>query len=120
MLLQRIVVQSCQTPLELIGFQPVPREVAMRNTMSTVAKSYYEGSDPVLAYCLGNSHIHPAMESLQKATLNVPRSMMLGAPECLLMNQTFIRSKGATKVLDVGMFTGASALASALAIEKKV
>jgi len=87
--------------------------------MSTVAKSYYEGSDPVLAYCLGNSHIHPAMESLQKATLNVPRSMMLGAPECLLMNQTFIRSKGATKVLDVGMFTGASALASALAIEKK-
>ena len=46
--------------------------------MSTVAKSYYEGSDPVLAYCLGNSHIHPAMESLQKATLNVPRSMMLG------------------------------------------
>ena len=120
MLLQRIVVQSCQTALELIGFKPVSRVVAIRNTMSTVAKSYYEGSDPVLAYCLGNSHIHPAMESLQKATLNVPRSMMLGAPECLLMNQTFIRSKGATKVLDVGMFTGASALASALAIEKKV
>merc|ERR1712029_102533 len=84
----------------------------------SVNKSYNAGSDPVWSYCMANSHLHPAMEALQEATLKVPRSRMLGAPECLLMNQTLIRAKAATKVLDVGMFTGASALAAALALDK--
>ena len=57
-----------------------------------------------------------AMKALQEATMKVPRSMMLGAPECLLMNQTLIKTKNAKKVIDIGMFTGASALAAALAL----
>ena len=82
----------------------------------SVSKSYLEGGDPVSRYCLENSHLHPAMKALQEATMKVPRSGMLGAPECLLMNQTLIRTRKAKKVLDIGMFTGASALASALAV----
>ena len=62
-----------------------------------VYKSYQEGSDPIWAYCLGNSHLHPAMKALQEATLKVPRYLMVGAPECLLMNQTFIKAKMANK-----------------------
>ena len=82
-----------------------------------VFKSYEEGGDPVSRYCLTNSHfLHPAMKALQEETMKVPRFQMLGAPECLLMNQTLIMTRNGKKVLDVGMFTGASALASALAV----
>ena len=91
------------------------KTVASQVEMS-VFKSYEEGSDPVSSYCLSNSHLHPAMKALQEATMKVPRSMMLGAPECLLMNQTLIKTKNAKKVIDIGMFTGASALAAALAL----
>jgi len=84
-----------------------------------VNKSYYAGSDPIWSYCMGNSHLNPVMESLQAETLKVPRYKMLGAPEVLLMNQTFIKAKNARKVLDIGMFTGASALAAGLAFGDK-
>ena len=41
---------------------------------------------------------------------------MLGAPEVLTFGQNFIRSLGGKRALDVGTFTGASALAWALAV----
>ena len=43
---------------------------------------------------------------------------MLGAPEVLALNSLLVQSLGAKKVLDVGVFTGASALAAALALPK--
>ena len=43
---------------------------------------------------------------------------MLGAPEVLALNHAIIKSKSAKKVLDIGTFTGASALAAALAFDK--
>ncbi|CTQ86939.1 Catechol O-methyltransferase domain-containing protein 1 [Caenorhabditis elegans] len=43
-------------------------------------------------------------------------SMMLGAPEVLTFGQNFIRSFGGRRVIDVGTYTGASALAWALAV----
>ena len=41
---------------------------------------------------------------------------MLGAPEVLQLGANYIELIGAKKVLDVGTFTGASALAWALAL----
>ena len=41
---------------------------------------------------------------------------MMGAPEVTNLNAVLIRSLGAKKVIDVGVFTGASSLAAALAL----
>ena len=43
---------------------------------------------------------------------------MLGAPEVLALNTLLVQSLGAKKVLDVGVFTGASSLAAALALPR--
>ena len=40
----------------------------------------------------------------------------MGAPEVTSLNAVLIRSLGAKKVIDVGVFTGASSLAAALAL----
>ena len=42
--------------------------------------------------------------------------MMLGSREVLMLNQQIIRTSGAKNILDIGVFTGASALAAALAL----
>ncbi|ETN87190.1 O-methyltransferase [Necator americanus] len=58
----------------------------------------------------------PIQLELQETTLrDAPFGMMLGAPEILTLGENFIHLIGAKKVLDVGTFTGASALAWALA-----
>ena len=41
---------------------------------------------------------------------------MMGAPEIISMNALLVRSLQAKKVIDVGVFTGASSLAAALAL----
>lgn len=87
---------------------------------SKVAKSYYANNDPVLDYCNGNTHIHPVQKALLEETLKVPRSVMLGAPEVLAMNMTIIKTRRAKKVIDIGTFTGASALAAAMAFGKDI
>uniref|UniRef100_A0A1I7TYB8 Catechol O-methyltransferase domain-containing protein 1 n=1 Tax=Caenorhabditis tropicalis TaxID=1561998 RepID=A0A1I7TYB8_9PELO len=86
--------------------------------MSTVAKSYNKKADPVVAYCSERTVVQsPLQVELQKETLtNAPMSMMLGAPEVLSFGQNFLRSFGGKRVLDVGTFTGASALAWAQAV----
>ena len=48
--------------------------------------------------------------------VNSNDSKMLGAPEVLQMNQILMQTLNAKKVLDVGVFTGASSLAAALAL----
>ncbi|PIC24907.1 hypothetical protein B9Z55_018044 [Caenorhabditis nigoni] len=85
---------------------------------SVVAKSYEKGADPVVAYCSEHTSIQSSLQAeLQKNTLaNAPHSGMLGAPEVLTFGQNFIRSFGGKRVLDIGTFTGASALAWALAV----
>ena len=40
----------------------------------------------------------------------------MGAPEVTNLNSLLIKSLGAKKVIDVGVFTGASSLAAALAL----
>ena len=41
---------------------------------------------------------------------------MMGAPEVISLNALLIKSLAAKKVIDVGVFTGASSLAAALAL----
>ena len=41
---------------------------------------------------------------------------MMGAPEIISLNGLLIKSLAARKVIDVGVFTGASSLAAALAL----
>ena len=43
-------------------------------------------------------------------------SMMMGAPEVVSLNAALIKMSRAKKVLDIGVFTGASSLAAALAL----
>merc|ERR1712038_1802516 len=92
--------------------------VRMSGQVGKVFKSYQE-EDPVKNYCLANSTPrHPVQLKLMQETMKLKRGRMLGAPEVLALNSLLVQSLGAKKVLDVGVFTGASALAAALALPK--
>merc|ERR1711992_118275 len=92
--------------------------VRMSGQVGKVFKSYQE-EDPVKNYCLANSSPqHPVQHKLNQETMKLERGRMLGAPEVLALNSLLVQSLGAKKVLDVGVFTGASALAAALALPK--
>ena len=72
----------------------------------------------VRQYCAEHSTPqHPQQVNLRNDTLKAyPDSeyRMLGADEVLAVNAAFIRCMAAKKILDVGVFTGASSLAAAL------
>merc|ERR1712038_1418459 len=92
--------------------------VRMSGQVGKVFKSYQE-EDPVKNYCLANSTPrHPVQLKLMQETMKLERSRMLGAPEVLALNSLLVQSLGAKKVLDIGVFTGASSLAAALALPK--
>ena len=77
----------------------------------------YNLEDPVKSYCLDHSTpLSEIQKKLMEETLNHPRGMMLGAPEVLSLNAAFLKALKAKKVIDVGVFTGASSLAAALAL----
>lgn len=82
-----------------------------------VFKSYL-AKDPVKSYCLDHSTpFNEIQKKLMVETLkNQPRGFMLGAPEVLSLNTAFVKALKAKKVIDVGVFTGASTLAAALAL----
>ncbi|KAH7712684.1 O-methyltransferase family protein [Aphelenchoides avenae] len=84
----------------------------------TVSKSYYENGDPIIRYCTQLSVKQTDVEKeLQKKTLDeAARSVMMGAPEVLQLGKNFIRLIAAKKVLDIGTFTGFSAVAWATAL----
>merc|ERR1712126_592799 len=86
------------------------------NMSGKVAKSYY-AEDPVKNYCIKHSTpLHPVQLQLVEETLKHAKSMMMGAPEVISLNSLLIHSLNAKKVIDVGVFTGASSLAAALAL----
>ena len=87
-----------------------------KKTNKRVFKSY-NLEDPVKSYCLDHSTpLSEIQKKLMEETLNHPRGMMLGAPEVLSLNAAFLKALKAKKVIDVGVFTGASSLAAALAL----
>uniref|UniRef100_A0A914ZZR7 Uncharacterized protein n=1 Tax=Parascaris univalens TaxID=6257 RepID=A0A914ZZR7_PARUN len=85
--------------------------------MSIISKSY-ESDDPIITYCSTISvKQDPTLQKLSENTIkNAPMAMMLGAPEVLQFGQNLIRLTHAKRALDIGTFTGASALAWALAL----
>ena len=94
------------------------------NGTDLVAKSYQMGKGKgdarkgITEYCLEHSTSnHPIQDKLIEETIKNEKSFnMMGAPEVLMLNQQIIRTSGAKNILDVGVFTGASALAAALAL----
>ena len=69
------------------------------------------------AYCNAHSSpLHPVQQKLLEETVQHRRGGMMGAPEVVNMNALLVRSLAAKKVLDIGVFTGASSLAAALAM----
>lgn len=74
-------------------------------------------ADPKLQYCINHSYkLHPIQEKLAQATMDHPRNYMLGATEVIQTCTCLIKQMHGKKVLDIGTFTGFSALSWALAV----
>uniref|UniRef100_A0A0N5CI12 O-methyltransferase n=1 Tax=Strongyloides papillosus TaxID=174720 RepID=A0A0N5CI12_STREA len=84
----------------------------------TVAKSYYSNANPISIYCTNLTVKQSQLEKeIMRETLKShDQSIMLGAPEVLQVGKNFIRLIHAKKCLDIGTFTGASAVAWASAL----
>jgi len=73
--------------------------------------------DPSVKYCVEHSYkLHPIQQKLAKLTLEHPKRFMLGAEEVIQACTCFIKQMNGKRILDVGTFTGFSALSWALAI----
>uniref|UniRef100_A0A1I7XJW5 Catechol O-methyltransferase domain-containing protein 1 n=1 Tax=Heterorhabditis bacteriophora TaxID=37862 RepID=A0A1I7XJW5_HETBA len=85
--------------------------------MSIVTKSYENSGNVIVDYCSKLSvRQHELQKELQELTIkSAPMAGMLGAPEVLTLGANFIQLIGAKNILDIGTFTGASALAWSLA-----
>jgi len=84
-----------------------------------VAKSYNSDGDPIKTYCVQHSTpLSAIQEKCMSETLKHPWARMLGAPEVITLNAALIKALGGKKVIDVGVFTGASSLAAALVVPK--
>jgi predicted O-methyltransferase YrrM len=83
-----------------------------------MSKSFKNKNDPIVSYCTKLTVSQSQAEKeLEDATLkNSPNYIMLGAPEVLQFGKNFIHLIGAKRALDIGTFTGASALAWAVAL----
>nr|AFC17961.1 O-methyltransferase [Penaeus vannamei] len=87
-----------------------------RSLKMSSMKSYYD-ADPLVQYCVKNSlRLTDVQKRLNDVTLQHSRAAMLGAPEVLQLNSNIMQAIGAKKVLDIGVFTGASSLSAALAL----
>uniref|UniRef100_A0A2P2HVP1 O-methyltransferase n=1 Tax=Hirondellea gigas TaxID=1518452 RepID=A0A2P2HVP1_9CRUS len=84
--------------------------------MPAGGKSYIT-SDKTVKYAAEHSLRETAIQKeLQQVTMQHKRHTMMGAPECLQLTANLIKSIRAKKVLDIGVFTGCSALSAALAL----
>uniref|UniRef100_A0AC35UHZ9 Caffeoyl-CoA O-methyltransferase n=1 Tax=Rhabditophanes sp. KR3021 TaxID=114890 RepID=A0AC35UHZ9_9BILA len=85
---------------------------------SVVAKSYSERADPIAKYCAEHTAKPTELEqNIAHSTLaNHKMGRMLGAPEVLQCGKNFIKLIKAKRCLDIGTFTGASAVAWATAL----
>jgi caffeoyl-CoA O-methyltransferase len=77
----------------------------------------YQTKDGRVKYAAEHSlRLHPAQKKLIEITLQHPESEMLGSADQLNLLQNLARSIGAKKTLDIGVYTGYSALTMALAL----
>jgi len=85
------------------------------NTARKMSKDVFSG--PLVQYCIEMSTpLHPSLKSLLQENLQHPRGSMAALPQVLQINSMLIKMIKAKKVLDIGVFTGASSLAAALAL----
>uniref|UniRef100_A0A0K0EYK4 O-methyltransferase n=1 Tax=Strongyloides venezuelensis TaxID=75913 RepID=A0A0K0EYK4_STRVS len=84
----------------------------------SVAKSHDSHASTIIKYCTSITVKQSQLEKdIMKNTIENHRmARMLGAPEVLQMGKNFIRLIKGSKCLDVGTFTGASAVAWAIAV----
>ena len=104
---------------KILSIKPVKQLQAKQKfcTERPILKKSFEKYNPLLAYCEAMSTpLHPALRDLQKETLKLGNSVMMGAPDVLSLNMFLIKALQARTVLDVGVFTGSSSMASALAV----
>jgi caffeoyl-CoA O-methyltransferase len=74
-------------------------------------------TDRLQAYILAHSlREHPALEALRRETAELPEAGMQVAPEQGQLMALLVELIGARRVLEIGCFTGYSALAMALAL----
>jgi predicted O-methyltransferase YrrM len=85
-----------------------------------LAKSYEgtKGFNPLLAYAAEHSSPHPLVRSLLDETLKGARGGMASSPETCTFLTIVSQAMGARKVLDVGVFTGLSALSMGLGLSE--
>uniref|UniRef100_A0AC35TQI7 O-methyltransferase n=1 Tax=Rhabditophanes sp. KR3021 TaxID=114890 RepID=A0AC35TQI7_9BILA len=85
---------------------------------AVVAKSYDANADPIAKYCVAHTAKPTELEQkIAQDTLdNHEKRGMLGAPEVLQAGKNFIKLIKAKRCLDIGTFTGASAVAWATAL----
>ncbi|MFH4975223.1 hypothetical protein AB6A40_001932 [Gnathostoma spinigerum] len=120
-MLTTVSFSYCDENVHRFAYHPkVPRAqlftaVAMS---SSVSKSYRNSKNAIIDYCTKLSiKPHSIQVQLAEKTLReAPMAVMLGAPEVLHLGQSLIRLIKAKKVLDIGTFTGASALAWSIAV----
>uniref|UniRef100_A0AAF5RVT4 O-methyltransferase n=1 Tax=Wuchereria bancrofti TaxID=6293 RepID=A0AAF5RVT4_WUCBA len=73
----------------------------------------------IYGYCVNISlKMDPIQKIIFKRTLDLPGGGMIGAPEVLQLGQNLIHLIQAKKAIDIGTFTGSSAVAWALAMPK--
>ncbi|XP_045133019.1 uncharacterized protein LOC123517138 isoform X2 [Portunus trituberculatus] len=102
-----------------LPFRRSPASVPLRDIRAKMAASLksYDSKDPLVKYTADHSlRFTEAQKNLMELTFKLPKYYMLGAPEVLQLNANLIRTMGGKKVLDVGVYTGASALSAALAL----
>ncbi|XP_064630891.1 probable caffeoyl-CoA O-methyltransferase 2 [Lineus longissimus] len=74
-------------------------------------------TDPRILYCSNHSlRLHPVQEKLIKRTLEHPWCRMLGSTDELQLIMNLLKMIKAKKTIDVGVYTGYSALSAALAL----
>lgn len=77
----------------------------------------HDNADPAVVYTTENSlRLHPAQRKLIQLTVQQEHSVMLSSAEEIQLLQNVMRIIGAKKTLDIGVYTGYSAMSMALAL----
>ena len=117
--LPRLATQgACAIGLLYVGYKIGSSQKNRGKRQINVAKSFIDGdNDPVKTYTIRHSTpMNYVQKRLIEETIQHERSIMMGAPEVVNLNAALIKALRAKKVIDVGVFTGASSLAAALAL----